>query len=118
MTAVPQDGPASKPPTQTCPVAQPPASPAPASALPLQPVVGGAQVQVSLMQTAGEGQRFGLHGPVSSTAASSNVQSDAEAGVATLPVARLTFERTLPLSPASMTRNAMTGTPLTTSILL
>ena len=115
---VPHEGPASNPPTQTVPLAQPPPA-SPASALPEPHAVdGGAQVPVSWMHTDGDAQKAGRHGPSSSMAASSKVQSEADAGVATLPVASSTLERSFPLSPGSMMRNATTGRPFTTSNLL
>ena len=45
-----------------------------------------------------------------------NAQSFGPAGTATFPIARVTFERTLPPIPFSITRNAMIGLPLTITI--
>ena len=71
-----------------------------------------------MMHTLGDAQYSGRQGPSSSTAASSNVQSAIDDGVATVPVATSTRERILPFVPGSMMRNETTGTPFTTSILL
>src|SRR5450755_1588974 len=76
----------------------------------LQPVTGASHEPVAAMQTAGAVQKAARHGP-SSTRASSNCQSLAEAGVRVLAVATSTLERILPPVPGSMMRKAMVGSP-------